>query len=363
MADEAGDKTEAPTPRRRQEAREQGNIARSADLTAAVLLLGMLLLLNWYGQGLVNALRTIMDRMLGPASMSDFNPANAVQGFGKAVIQAGKAMAPFFIGAIIIAVVINVAQVGLFFNSKRLQPNLAGLNPFKGAGRLFKAQSWMQLLMNLLKLVLVTWVGYTAVSGKMAEIALSQRLDFLQIFSLGAGLVYSIGMRIGIVLLILAILDYIYQRFRIEKELKMTKQEVKEEMRRMEGDPKIKQRRRQIAMQQLVQRLKQDVPRADVIVTNPTHYAVALQYDAQKMRAPKVVAKGADYVAMRIREIAAESGVPILERPPLARSLYRLVEVGQEIPEEFYSAVAEILAYVYELSGKVRRRQTALAGS
>jgi flagellar biosynthetic protein FlhB len=358
MAEDAGDKTEAPTPRRRIEAREQGNIARSHDLSSAVLMLGMLVMLNWYGQGLVLALRGVMDRMLSPTSMRDFDPNNAAHSFATAIMQVGGALAPIFIGAVLLMVVINVAQVGLNFSTKRLQPNLAALNPLRGAGKMFKGQNWVQLLMNLMKLFLVGYVAYGAVSGRIGEIAMAQALDFKQIFNLGATLVYSIGIRIATVLLVLAILDYIYQRFRIEKELKMTKQEVKEEMRRMEGDPKIKQRRRQIAMQQKVQRLKKDVPTADVVVTNPTHYAVALKYDPDGMISPKVVAKGQDFLALRIREIAAESGVPILERPPLARSLYRLVEVGQEIPEQFYAAVAEILAYVYELTGK-SKRQTA----
>jgi flagellar biosynthetic protein FlhB len=142
------------------------------------------------------------------------------------------------------------------------------------------------------------------------------------------------------------------QRFRVERNLRMTKSEVKDEMRSMEGDPMMKQRRRQIAVQRAMQRLKKDVPKADVVVTNPTHYAIALKYDQAEMRAPKVVAKGVDFMAQRIRLLAAEAGVPIIERPPLARAIYRMVDVGQEIPEEFYAAVAEILAYVYELTGK-----------
>jgi len=356
MADDYGDKTEAPTPRRRLEAREQGNIARSHDLSSAVMLLGMLLMLNWYGQGIVQALRGIMDRMLGPSSMRDFDAMTAVRGFCGALVQVGAAMTPLFIGAILIAVIVNLAQVGLFFNTKRLQPNLAALNPVRGLGKMFKGPGWVQMVMNLLKLLLVGWVAYSAVAGRVGEIVMSQGLEFRQIFNLGASLVYAIGMRIAIVLLILAILDYVYQRFRTEKELKMTKEEVKEEMRRMEGDPKIKQRRRQIAMQATMQRLKKDVPTADVVVTNPTHYAIALKYDPTGMSAPKVVAKGQDFLALKIREIAAEAGVTILERPPLARSLYKMVDVGQEIPEQFYAAVAEILAYVYELTGRSRRR-------
>jgi flagellar biosynthetic protein FlhB len=356
MADDAGDKTEAPTPRRRQEARDQGNIARSQDLTSATLLVCMLLMLKWFGEGIVTALRAIMERELAPESLSDFGAASAAHAMAKALVQVGGALAPMFIGVIIVIVSVNVAQVGLKFDTKKLQPNLMALNPLKGLGKLFQKQGGVQLAFNMLKLLLVGWIAYTAIHGRMGEIALAQGLEFKQIFHLGASLVYSIGMRIGIFLLVLAILDYGYQWFRVENQLKMTKQEVKDEMKRMEGDPKIKQKRKQFGMQLMVQRLKQDVPTADVVVTNPTHFSVALKYDKDGMHAPKVVAKGQDFVALRIREIAAASGVPILERPPLARGLYHAVEVGQEIPEQFYAAVAEILAYVYELTGKSRRR-------
>jgi flagellar biosynthetic protein FlhB len=190
----------------------------------------------------------------------------------------------------------------------------------------------------------------------MAEIVSAQKLSFVQIFGMGAAIVYAIIVRITVLLLILAIVDYFYQRYKIEKSLKMTKREVKEEMRAMDGDPKIKARRRQIAIQMVTQRFKKDVPTADVVVTNPTEYAIAIKYDEGKMHAPRVIAKGQGYLAMKIREIAIASGVPILERKPLARALYKLVDVGQEIPEQFYSAVAEILAYVYELSGKMKKQ-------
>jgi flagellar biosynthetic protein FlhB len=168
-------------------------------------------------------------------------------------------------------------------------------------------------------------------------------------------LVYAVGLKIGIALLVLAVIDFGLQKWKHEKDLRMTKQEVKDEMRSMEGDPKIKQRRRQVAMQIAGKRLKKDVPTADVVVTNPTEYAVALKYDGAGATAPRVIAKGQGQMALRIRQIAIEAGVPILERKPLARALYKLVEVGQEIPEQFYSAVAEILAYVYELTGKRKK--------
>lgn len=353
MAEDMGDKTEAPTPRRRQEAREQGNIARSPDLTAAVILIGMLMLLKNFGPGLVNGLRAFLQEMLSQPSLGDLSGAEIGRQMLRGVVTAAKALAPMFIGVVILAVVINLLQVGLLFNPKKLQPNLGALNPMKGLGKLLgKSHTLVQLGMNLLKLSLVGCVAYSAVHGRLEQIISVQGLSFSQIFGLGAEVVYSIGIRIGVLLLVLAIIDYVYQRFRTERELRMSKQEVKEEMRRMEGDPKIKGRRRQIAIQIATQKLKKDVPTADVIVTNPTEFAVALKYDNTAMHAPRVIAKGQGFMAARIREIAIAHGVPILERKPLARALYKLCEVGQEIPEQFYAAVAEILAYVYELSGK-----------
>jgi flagellar biosynthetic protein FlhB len=356
MAEDFGDKTEAPTPRRRTEAREQGNIARSPDLTAAVLIIAAMLMLNWYGDGVVKALRTLMAEMLGAGWLSA-----DVDVIGPTILSAltriAVAMAPLLIGILVAAVLVNLVQVGLFFSPKRLQPRIEALNPFKGLGRLFgRGNGMVTLLMSLLKLSLVSLVAYSAVRGRMGMILAAQELDFVQIFMLTGSIVYAIAIRIGLLLLVLAVIDYAYQRWRNEKQLKMTKQEVKDEMRRMDGDPQIKQRRRQIALQRIKQRIQKEVPTADVIVTNPTEFAVALKYDSATMHAPRVVAKGQGHIAMLIRQVAIEHGVPILERKPLARALYKLCEVGQEIPEQFYSAVAEILAYVYELSGKLKRQ-------
>lgn len=360
MAEDLGDKTEAPTPRRRQEAREQGNIAHSADLTAAAILLGTMVLLSWYGPGLVRVLREAVAQMLGPTALGELSSAGVAEGVLRLVVSVALALMPVFAGVMLIAVVVNIVQVGFNFNTQRLQPNLAALNPFKGIGKLFgQGKGAFSLLMNVLKLSLVGLAAYSAVHGRLDEIVMVQQLSFLQIFSLGSQIVYSIAMRIGVLLLVLAIVDYIYQRYRTEKQLKMTKQEVKEEMKRMEGDPHIKQRRRSVAQQIMKNRLRRDVPTADVIVTNPTEFAVAIKYDSAAMHAPRVIAKGQGYMAAQIRQIAIENGIPILERKPLARALYRLVEVGQEIPEQFYATVAEILAYVYELTGKIRREQVA----
>jgi flagellar biosynthetic protein FlhB len=356
MAEDQGDKTEAPTPRRREEAREQGNIARSQDLTAAALIIGIMMMLSWFGPNLVRALRDLVQHMLSQQSLGDFNVSNLSIMLMAMLGSVGRAMAPLLIGVVLLAIIVNVAQVGLFFNTKRLQPNLGALNPVKGFSKIFGGgQGGVALVMNFMKMTLVAMTAYSAVHGRLSQIVLAQQLTFMQIFGVGADIVYSIVLRIGILLLVLALIDYVWQRFRIEKSLKMSKQEVKEEMKRMDGDPKIKARRRQIAMQIATQKMKKEVPTADVVVTNPTHFAVALKYDSTNMHAPRVVAKGQDYMALKIREIAVAHGVPILERKPLARALYRMCEVGQEIPEQFYSVVAEILAYVYELSGKLRK--------
>ena len=357
MAEDLGDKTEAPTPRRRQEAREQGQIARSQDLSSAALLVGAMVLLKSFGDDVVGALRALVAEALSARTLDDRSPWTALDPFRSPLVQFAKSLAPLLVGVALLVVAVNLAQVGWAFNPRRLRPNPGALNPFKGIGRLFgKGRSPAQAVMGALKLVLVTTVAYSALHGRLADVVLAQQTGYLQILGLAAGIVYSIGLRVGIVLLLLAVLDYALQRYRVEKQLKMTKQEVKEEMRRMEGDPRIKQRRRQVAMQIAGQRLRRDVPTADVIVTNPTEFAVALKYDNGTMYAPRVIAKGRGATARRIREIAIASGVPILERKPLARALFKLVEVGQDIPEQFYAAVAEILAYVYELSGKSRPR-------
>ena len=356
MAEDAGDKTEAPTPRRRAEAREQGNIARSQDLTISLMMLGMMMTLNLTGGKILLALKSLLVTMLSEATLSDFNLDNATNGLLQGIYVSFIAIAPVLFALVLIAIISNILQVGLFFSTTRIQPNFAALNPFAGFSRLFaRGQGAMKLLMSMAKMFLLGLVAYSAIHGRLESIQKVQVLAFTEIFMLAAQLIYSIMVRVGIAMLILAILDYWYQRWSHERQLRMSKQEVKDEMRRMDGDPKVKGRRRQMALANLKKKLKKDVPTADVVVTNPTEFAIALKYDSKTMHAPRVIAKGQGVIAARIREIAIESGVPILERKPLARALYKLVEVGQEIPEQFYSAVAEILAYVYDLSGKSRR--------
>ena len=357
MADDAGDKTEAPTPKRRQEARDQGNIARSADIGPATLIITSMILLKAYGEGVVTALKMLLLDTFGEGAFTDFSGLNIGGRIVKNLVAVSLAAAPICIGMMLTGVVVNVLQVGFRFNSKKLQPNFKALNPVKGMGNLFgKKRGLVPVLMNFVKFTVIAVLAYQAVADRVLLIVSSQTIEFQQIFHLASGIIYSIAIRIGIVLLVLAILDYAYQWWKIEKDLKMTKQQVKDEMRSMDGDPQMKARRKQMAMDRLRKQVKANVPTADVIVTNPTHYAIALKYDAKSMHAPRVVAKGKGPLALHIREIAIAHGIPILERKPLARALYKMVEVGQEIPEQFYSTVAEILAYVWELSGKLRKQ-------
>jgi flagellar biosynthesis protein FlhB len=360
MAETAGEKTEAPTPRRRREAIEQGNVARSTDLSAAVTLLAVLILLDTFGGRLLGALRDLTEAMLSGEHPVITGGRDLLPMVIEIALRIATATLPLMAGIVVVGVIVNLVQVGLHLNTKKLQPKAESLNPLKGLKKIFGGgRGAMQLVFNLLKLILVSAVAYTAVHGRLGQIVEIASLPLTQIFTISASLIYDIGLRLGIVLLVLALLDFTWQRFRHEQDLKMTKQEVKDEMKRMEGDPTIKQRRRQIQLQRAMQRVNKSVPTADVIVTNPTHFAVALKYDGDNMTAPKVVAKGTDFLAKKIRQIAIENGIPIIERPPLARALYKMCEVGQEIPEQFYNAVAEILAYVWELTGKGRRKVSA----
>lgn len=355
MPDSAQEKTEAPTPRRRSEARNQGQVAKSQDLAAAITLLGGLILLNVSGEKILRRLVEITQTCLGAgAEMTDGSlMAPTIMGILK---SAAELVLPLMILVTVLALGAAYFQVGNLLTFKPMTPSLNKLNPLSGLKRMFSPRSFMQLVMGLAKMSLLCLVAYITIKEKLNALIFASALHDLGVVGLSAHLAYTLGLRLAAVLLLLALLDYAYQRYRTEKDMMMTKEEVKEEMKRMDGDPKVKQRRRQVQMQMSIQRIRGAVPQADVVVTNPTELAVALKYDSETMTAPKVVAKGAGFMAQRIREVAVQHGVPIVERKPLARALYKTVEVGQEIPAQFYQTVAEILAYVYELAGKRKGR-------
>lgn len=350
MAAGAEERTEAPTPKRRRESRQKGQVARSQDLPAAVLMFSAFLALWLVGPGLWQSLAAIMSAALSadvPYKLDNVWPLSVAIG-----LELAKRLGLFLVivfGATLISL---YAQVGWLFTMQPLMPSLNKINPLAGLKRLFSARSLMRAVISFGKLLLVGAVGYITLAASAGAIVYSFTLGFHDVINVGAALTFELGIRLAVAMILLALLDVVWQRVRHEKDLRMTKEEVRDELRSMEGDPQVRRRRRQVQMQLAAQRLQRDVPTADVVVTNPTHVSVAIRYDSDAMPAPKVVAKGADYLALRIRQIARDHGIPIVERKPLARALYESVEPGEFIPERFYRAIAEILAYVYELTGK-----------
>jgi flagellar biosynthetic protein FlhB len=352
MPADTGEKTEAPTPRRREEARKRGQVARSTDLSSAVILLGAMVVLGVLLPGIVERLGKLIRFCLGDAghvhSARDSVLEVTAHGFG----MVGVCVVPLMVTVAVLALLANVAQVGWVLTGQPLMPSLSKISPLNGLRRLFSARNLVRVVMSTGKIGLVGLVAYLTIRGQLGALVGSSHLDHCGILVLGGQMLLTLAIRLAVVLLILAILDYVWNRYKHEQDLRMTKEEVKEELRRMEGDPIVKQRRRRVQVQLALQRMGVEVPKSDVVITNPTEIAVAIRYDGETMTAPKVVAKGRGFLAQRIRELAIQHGVPILERPPLAQALYRAVEVGQEVPPQFYRAIAEILAYVYELAGR-----------
>lgn len=349
MADEHGERTEAPTPRRLEEARTEGRIARSNDLSAAVGILAGLLLLKALGGSLIDGMLTLT-RTLSDAADPTLGELSRelLQAFWLAIGGVG----PFLVLLFLASVAGLAVQSGIVLAWKRLNPDLQRIDPLRGFQRLASPEAAARLAFGLLKVGLIAAIAYFTLPGQLGRILSLGELAAPAGWSLATEIVFRFGLNLSLLLLVLGLADYLFQRFRLMQSLRMTKQEVREELKRMEGDPMIKQRRRQIAAKLAMQRIAQEVPRADVIITNPTEYAVALRYDESAMAAPRLIAKGTDYLALRIRQIAQQHGVPIVQRPPLARALYAAVEVGGEVPAGYYKAVAEVLAYVYQLSKK-----------
>ena len=354
MAESGGEeKTEEPTPRRREEAREEGNIPKSQDLTAAVSLLAAVVLLDLFGMRILTGLKQTLVASLTAQHTANPTRVGELTGLMRYTGHLlGDSVMLLILCIMLAGAVALIGQVGFVITPKPLQPSFSKLSPIKGVTNLFNIRALMRLVMSLGKIILLASVAAFAVWRDLPWILHLGQLSVAQAFFGAAEMVYHLALQLVALLLILAIIDYIYQRWQHEQDLKMTKKEVKDEMKRMEGDPMVKQRRSRVAKQLAEQRQAQEVPDSDVVVTNPTHYAVALKYDSETMTAPKVVAKGADYMAMRIRQIAAGHGVPIVERKPLAQALYKHIEVGSEIPPDHYAAVAEILAYVYRISSQ-----------
>lgn len=356
MPEHSADKKHEATPFRRQQAREQGQIARSQDLASAMILVGAVALLIYSSHGLARFLRDYTEHQLRSASVRPIDAPTAAHWLVLAGWELGRVLLPLLGMMTALAIVAHVLQSGFLFLPQRLALDWNHINPLRGFQRIFSLPNVIRLGFGLLKTLVVLATAAWCVWAERENLLAAASLATEQMPAFFVELVLWTCFKIGAALLVLALLDYLFQYWKHEQDLRMTDQELREELRNMQGDPQILARRRAIQRQLVVNRLSAIVPTADFVVTNPTELAVAIRYDLATMAAPIVVAKGAGVLAQRIRRLALEHGVPIVERKELARFLYQQVELNQPIPIEQYAAVAEILRYVYQLKGKTLPR-------
>lgn len=341
------DKTEAPTAKRKREARRDGTLARSGEIViwAQMLAAGILIPLS-VGQG-ARTMTGVMNQVGIEVARPD--ASSAVHLLGTALSKGILAIAPLAFGMMAIGLVGNFAQTGLALSGKALKPKFDRLNPKKGLKRLLSPHSVWEVAKAALKLAVLTAVAWPGIAHLGTALAGGGQLSNTQVLAMVGSSTMALLRSTALAGLALAAVDYGFQRRRVRKQLMMTKQEVKEEYKQSEGDPMVKGRLKQLRMERARRRMMKEVPKADVVVTNPTHYAIALKYDQATMNAPKLIAKGQDLIAQKIRDLAVEHNIPIVQNPPLARALYAAVDIDQEVPPEHYKAVAEIIGYVYRL--------------
>ncbi|MGQ9687601.1 MAG: flagellar biosynthesis protein FlhB [Desulfobaccales bacterium] len=343
------DRTEQPTPKRRSEAREKGQVARSRDLSASLVLITGLGVLMFYISFMGSRSAALVRMSLEGLRPGLVSPAYLQNLFLTYGLASGQILAPLWLLLLITAVLANYLQGGWIFSPARLVPDFTRIKLFKGFKRFFSSNSLVELAKSLAKVCCIGLVVFYFFQNHLASLFPLVHQDPGQLIAHLKAASFKISWRVVLLLLVLGILDYLYQRYTFEKELRMTKQEVKDEMRQVEGDPRVKARIKSLMRQLASRRMMAAVPQADVVVTNPTRLAVALKYDSATMIAPQVVAKGRGFVALKIMALAQEAGVPRVENRELAQNLFRLVEVGGTIPTSLYRAVAEVLAYIYSL--------------
>lgn len=350
----ADDKTEKATPKKRADARKKGQVLQSREIIAALILTFVFLGIRGFGEFIYNELAVFTTKILTEyPTIEDLFTVNILSRlFIETVLVLLKTTAPMFAIALITGVIASYAQVGFLFTTETLGFKFSRINPLSGAKRLFSMHAIVELIKSIFKIAVIGYIAYNYLDGEKGNVLNLMSMDAMGIAIYIGSASINVAIRICAALIFLGILDYFYQWWEYEKNLKMSKQEVKEEYKMTEGNPevksKIKQKQRQISMR----RMLHDVPKADVVITNPTHYAIAVKYDQNVSSAPIVLAKGQDFIALRIKEVAKEHGVEIVENKPLARTLYDSVEIGQAIPQELYQAVAEVLAFVYGIKNK-----------
>ena len=347
MADPS--KTEKATPKRREKAREEGSLLRVPDLDATIMLWGNLFLFVALGGATMTLMGQIMAFYLRKTGEVGFVTQDNLQGLALNLLWLlMQVLLPFLAANLLLAMANQFLQHGFKLNTKALTPKFSKLNPASGFKRLFSTKAVVDLLKSLLKFVVIAWMAYAVVVPRMPMILTTMKMPLNQAMAYLQETLFILYRNVMLVMIFLAGADYLYQRQSFEKGLRMTKQEIKEEAKDSEGNPQIKAKQRAMILSSAMRRIATQVPKASVIITNPTHFAVALRYD-ERTAAPICVAKGADHLAMKIRERAKLSGVPIVENPPLARALYRHVDIDKPIPSDLYQAVAQVLAFVYRL--------------
>ncbi len=353
-----GEKTEPATEKKLREAREDGKVAKSKELTSAfdliVLFLVLKIFISWVGGGFIEAYQYVYKTIPEfVTAMSAEASVHEVSVYLQSIFwMMLKLVAPFFAFGFVITIIISIIQVGWKVSAKPLKPKGDKFNPISGFKRIFSKDSVFELFKSILKIGVVIYVAYISIRDEADDIFILYDMPLNQALALCGDVIINAGLKISLVYLVVGLADFIYQKHRFNEEMKMTKQEVKDEYKNTEGNPEIKGRQRQRMREASRQRMMQDVPKADVVITNPTHLAVAIKYDAETAKAPIVLAKGEDFLAQKIREAAKEHNIEIVENKPLARMLYANVDIGAEIPPELYQAVAEILAMVYNMKNR-----------
>lgn len=354
--DEGGEKTEDATPKKLNKAREEGQVAKSAELNTAVMLLALFLILKIYVGTIGDQFIEVFQKFFDSIALiveDDMSRNMSLSLLGYAIKSIILISLPIFLIGIVAGVLVNIVQVKWKVTTKPLKPTLSKLNPLKGFKRMFSKEKLVQLLFSILKIILIGVLVYNTLSDQWKLLLNLYDLNLYQAIGVIGNIVISLGLKISFMFLVIGFVDLFYQKKKFKKDMMMSKQEVKDEWKNAEGDPQVKGKIKSKMLDASRRRMMNAIPNADVVITNPTHFAVALQYDREASSAPIVVAKGADYMAQKIKDIARENKVEIVENKPLARMLYFNVEIDQEIPQELYQMVAEILAYVYRVKNKI----------
>lgn len=346
----AGEKTEKATPKKREEERRKGRVAKSQDINTALLLFFSFLLLAFAGTFMKNNMLTLYTLTFTEYIHWEVTIQSALKLFSEVLIQFFQIIAPIMVISLIISVAANMIQVGVMFTTEPLKFDLKKLDPIQGAKRIFSIRALVELLKSFLKIIFIATITFSIIWFYKDEMMMLAFKNIESAIAFFGRTTIIMGIAATLALLFLAVLDYMYQKYDFEKNIRMSKQDIKDEHKNIEGDPLIKSKIREKQREAAMRRMMEEVPQADVVITNPTHYAIAIKYDELKASAPIVVAKGKDDIALKIKEIAKEHDIITVENKPLARALYDEVELDEIIPEHFYQAVAEVLAYVYQLN-------------